>query len=115
MSTDPKSKGTALILAGLFGPLGIDKFYVGAPVVGIIQLLLTLTVIGLFISLPWAFLSVLTIVLLILFGTATFLYPNVNWLPTTQSDKTIGWIVVGVYTLGLIMSIARSSKQKKMI
>lgn len=113
MSTDPKSKGTALILAGLFGPLGVDKFYVGANTIGVIQLILTLTVLGLVISLPYAVISVLTLVLLILFGTSTFLYPKVDWLPTTKNDQIIGWIVVGVYTLGLVMSIMKMNTTKK--
>jgi TM2 domain-containing membrane protein YozV len=111
MSTDPKSKGTALILAGLFGPLGIDKFYVGATTIGLIQLVLTLTIIGLVISIPWAFISVLTLLLLILFGTSTFLYPNVNWLPTSKNDQIIGWVIIGVYTIGLIMSSVKNYKK----
>jgi TM2 domain-containing membrane protein YozV len=106
MSTEMKSKGTALILAGLFGPLGIDKFYVGAPLLGFIQLFLAISIIGMLVSLPWAILSVLTLVLLILFGTSTFLYPSVNWLPTTENDKIIAWIVVGLYTFGLLTSMA---------
>lgn len=100
--TDMKSKGTAAILAALLGPFGADKFYVGATSTGVIQLILTLTVIGSFVSIPWAFLSTLTLVLAVILGSSTFLYPTVNWSPTTQNDKIIGWIIIGVYIIGLI-------------
>ena len=103
-----KSYGVALILSALFGPLGADKFYVGATGLGITQLVLSLTLIGLLISVPWAQLSTFTLTLAILFGTATFLYPSVNWAPLTSTDKTIAWIVVSIYVLGVISSSAKS-------
>jgi TM2 domain-containing membrane protein YozV len=103
-----KSKGTAVVLAGLLGPFGADKFYVGATDVGIIQLVLTLTIIGTVVSLPWAFLSTLTLVLVILFGSATFLYPKVNWAPTTKNDKIIAWCIAGLYMLAVLGGIMAS-------
>jgi TM2 domain-containing membrane protein YozV len=106
--TDMKSKGTAVVLAGLLGPFGADKFYVGATQAGIIQFLLTITIIGTVVSLPWAFLSTLTLVLVILFGSATFLYPEVNWAPTTKNDKIIAWCIAGLYMLALLGTIVAS-------
>lgn len=110
MSSQP-SKGVAAILAALLGPLGADKFYVGATGLGILQLILTITIIGLFISVPWAWLSALALVMAILFGGLPFLYPKVNWAPTTQTDRTIAWIIVGLYVLGLVVGIISSLRK----
>jgi TM2 domain-containing membrane protein YozV len=105
MSSRP-SKGVAALLSFFLGPLGVDKFYVGATTLGIIQLILTITIFGMFISGPWAMLSTLALVIAILAGGVPFLYPKVNWAPVTKSDKTIAWIVVGLAVLGFIGSFA---------
>jgi TM2 domain-containing membrane protein YozV len=107
--TDLKSSGTALVLASLLGPFGADKFYVGATTQGIIQLILTLTVIGGIISLPWAFLSTLTLVLFILMGSNTFLYPNVEWSEVSKNETIVAWIVVAVYVLMIIGGAVRKT------
>ena len=106
-----KSKGTALILAALpgIGMMGFDKLYVGAIGLFIAQLVCTLLVIGIIFSGPYAFISTLTITLLVLFGTKTFLYPNVDWAPTTSADRIIAWVVIALYILGLVGSIIGST------
>lgn len=105
MSEKKYSKGAALALAGLFGPLGVDKFYVGLPEIGLIQIILSVSIIGLVISLPWSAICILGLVLSILFGTGTFLYPGVEWEETTSNDQIIAWVVVGIYIFGLLISM----------
>jgi len=103
------SKGAALALAGLFGPFGVDKFYVGLPELGLIQILLTITIIGMVITLPWSAITIIGLVLAILFGSGTLLYPGVEWEETTTNDQIIAWIVVGLYVLGLVSTIVSST------
>lgn len=106
MSSQP-SKGVAALLAAIpiTGVFGGDKYYVGATSLGVIQTILTITIIGLLISAPWAWISILALVVAILFGGLPFLYPSVNWAPTTQTDKTIAWIIVGLFVLSMVVSI----------
>lgn len=98
-----KSKGVALLLSTFFGMFGIDKFYVGATGQGVTILILTLIIIGIPISSIWASLSSLTLLLTILFGIGTFLYPPVNWAPTTQFDKNVAYVMLVLIVLGLII------------
>ena len=53
----PKQWIVALLLAFFLGPLGIHNFYLGYTTKGIIQLVLTLTFIGLIVSGIWAFID----------------------------------------------------------
>ena len=50
----PKQWIVAVILAFCLGTLGVHNFYLGYTTKGIIQLVLTITVIGIFVSGPWA-------------------------------------------------------------
>lgn len=50
----PKQWMVAVILAFFLGTLGVHNFYLGHTTKGIIQLVLTITVIGIFVSGPWA-------------------------------------------------------------
>ena len=59
MGTSDKSKVTAAILALFLGTLGVHDFYLGYKKQGIIKLVLTLTMVGAFVS------SILTIIDLI--------------------------------------------------
>lgn len=95
------SKGIALLLAAVFGPLGIDKFYVGATSIGVLQLLLSITIIGLLVSIPWAWLSVVVLILLIFLGKNIGLYPTVDWAPTSMVDKVIAGIIIGLFVLSV--------------
>jgi len=49
-----RNKYVAAILAFLLGPLGVHRFYLGRVGTGILMLILSCTVIGLFLSVPWA-------------------------------------------------------------
>ena len=100
--SEPKSYGTALLLSATLGAFGADKFYVGANQLGFIQLALSLSLIGLFISIPWSNISTITLALAILFGSATFLYPDVNWAPVTDTDMAVG-IIVGVSMVSMVL------------
>ena len=53
----PKQWIVALLLAFFLGPFGIHNFYLGYTTKGIIQLVLTLTFIGLIVSGIWAFID----------------------------------------------------------
>ena len=50
----PKQWIVAVLLAFFLGTLGIHNFYLGYTTKGVIQLVLTITVIGIFVSGPWA-------------------------------------------------------------
>jgi TM2 domain-containing membrane protein YozV len=50
----PKSRTAAFLLSLFLGGFGIHNFYIGKPGVGIAQLLLSLSFIGIIVSAPWA-------------------------------------------------------------
>ena len=54
-----RDKLIAALLAFLLGPLGIHRFYLGRIGSGIAMLLLSCTVIGLLVSVPWAFIDMI--------------------------------------------------------
>ena len=107
MANQP-SKGTAALWAFFLGIFGADKFYVGATGLGILQLVLTLTLIGLIVSVPWYYLTLLVLVISILGGASPYLYPKVNWAPTTQNDKVIAYVIIGLLVVGSIGGAIRS-------
>jgi TM2 domain-containing membrane protein YozV len=106
------SKGIALILATLFGPLGIDKFYVGATGLGVAQLIASILIIGLIWSGPYAFISMLTLVISILFGMNTFLYPDVKWSTANSTfDKGVAMVVISLIIAIPVLSFFLIGKQ----
>ena len=62
MQEAPKQKIVAFLLAFFLGGLGIHNFYLGNTGKGVAQLILTITVFGAFISLPWAFIEAIMII-----------------------------------------------------
>lgn len=52
---------TALLLVLFFGGFGAHRFYTGHNISGTLQLLLSITGIGLIISAPWAFFDFISI------------------------------------------------------
>jgi TM2 domain-containing membrane protein YozV len=54
-----RNKFVAAILALLFGPLGIHRFYLGRTGTGIVMLVLSCTIVGLLATAPWAFVDMI--------------------------------------------------------
>lgn len=54
-----RNKYIAAIIALLAGPLGIHRFYLGRTGSGIVMLVLTCTIVGLFVSVPWAIIDMI--------------------------------------------------------
>ena len=73
MSSEP-SQGIALLLAYFLGIFGADKFYLGLTGQGIAMLILTLTLVGLIVTVPWTYLSSLFLVISILWNSKPMLY-----------------------------------------
>lgn len=88
MSQNPQL-GIALLLNFFLGLLGADKFYVGRTDLGILQIILTITFIGLIINIPWTMLCGLSLFIAIFLGGAVFMYPGVQWAPISNRDKII--------------------------
>jgi TM2 domain-containing membrane protein YozV len=59
----PKQKMIAFLLAFFLGPLGVHNLYLGKTGMGVAQLILTITVIGAVVSLPWAFVQMIMIIM----------------------------------------------------
>lgn len=56
---DDRNKYIAALVAFLVGPLGIHRFYLGRTGSGIAMILLSCTIIGLFVTIPWAFIDMI--------------------------------------------------------
>jgi TM2 domain-containing membrane protein YozV len=54
-----RNKYIAAIIAFVAGPLGIHRFYLGRTGTGILMLVLTCTIVGLLLSVPWAFIDMI--------------------------------------------------------
>ena len=59
----PKQWIVAVLLAFFLGTLGIHNFYLGYTTKGTIQLVLTITVIGIFVSGPWALIDFIMLIM----------------------------------------------------
>jgi TM2 domain-containing membrane protein YozV len=57
--TTDRNKLVAALLAFFIGPLGIHRFYLGRTGSGITMLVLSITVIGLLATVPWAFIDMI--------------------------------------------------------
>ena len=54
-----RNKYIAALIAFVIGPLGIHRFYLGRTGSGIAMVILTCTIIGLFVTVPWAFIDMI--------------------------------------------------------
>lgn len=54
-----RNKYIAALLAFLIGPFGLHRFYLGRTGSGIAMLVLTCTIVGLIVSIPWAFIDMI--------------------------------------------------------
>ena len=59
----PKQWIVAVLLAFFLGPLGIHNFYLGYTTKGIIQLVISLTVVGLIVTGIWAFIDFIMLIM----------------------------------------------------
>lgn len=56
---DDRNKFVAALIAFLVGPLGIHRFYLGRTGSGIAMIILSCTIVGLLITVPWAFIDMI--------------------------------------------------------
>ena len=54
-----RNKYVAALLAFLLGPLAVHRFYLGRTASATIMLVLSLTLVGLFVTVPWAFVDMI--------------------------------------------------------
>jgi TM2 domain-containing membrane protein YozV len=54
-----RNKYVAALIAFLIGPLGIHRFYLGRTGSGIAMILLSCTIVGLLLTVPWAFIDMI--------------------------------------------------------
>ena len=108
----PKQLGVAAALAAfpITGVFGADKYYVsteenGAWKWGLIQTILSVLIIGLIISVPWMYISIIVLIIAIFWGGLPSLYPSVEWAPVSSTDKIVAWIIIVLYIIALISSI----------
>jgi TM2 domain-containing membrane protein YozV len=115
------SPGVAALLASLplIGWAGADKFYIGRWDIGLIQLILTITVIGSLVSIPWSILSAFVLLLGIVSvgGSPICCYPtpSTGWAPVTSFDKVVGWIgaiIIVLYIFGSFWQFWFPSSQR---
>jgi TM2 domain-containing membrane protein YozV len=59
-----RNKFVAALLAFFFGPLGLHRFYLGRTGSGIVMLVLTLTVAGALVTVPWALIDTIRYLLM---------------------------------------------------
>lgn len=111
METKLPSIGLTTVAAVL--PIGLDKLYLSGyypksnyKTLFIVQLLLSITVFGLFITLPWASISVFFLLITGLFAIfakstniTNFLYPGVEFSTVTGMDK----VIICILTLLIII------------
>jgi TM2 domain-containing membrane protein YozV len=57
----PKSRIVALLLAWFLGVFGVHRMYAGKVGSGVAQLLISCTLIGLIVTIPWAFIDLILI------------------------------------------------------
>ena len=109
------SLGVAAILATLpTGWIGLDKYYIGATSIGIIQTILSLTFIGLIATIPYAAICVISLCLAILSGGLPFLYPKVEWAPVKTFDKfVVLLIILSVFYYMYNFEVERRQKQNE--
>lgn len=56
---EDRNKYIAALIAFLIGPLGIHRFYLGRTGSGIAMIVLSCTIIGLILTIPWAFIDMI--------------------------------------------------------
>ena len=61
MTTSPKKRLITLLLALFVGILGVHRMYVGKVGTGIVQLILTITGIGMFVTVVWVLIDLIVI------------------------------------------------------
>ncbi len=61
MNVSDKSRLTYILLALFLGPLGVHNFYAGHSGKGIFQLILSITLVGTLITVPWCILDMICV------------------------------------------------------
>lgn len=109
------SKGITLLFAffSITGTLGVDKFYTGNYILGLIQSILSLSYVGFFVSIVLNMITIF-ILLLTIFTGINFLF-YVKWEQPTNSFDYIIAILVSLYIVTKQYILCNQEKFEKKI
>jgi TM2 domain-containing membrane protein YozV len=96
--------GSVLLLLLFFGPLGIDRLFLGKTGQGVAMLITSLLIIGLPVTLTIAFISAIMVNVSIWTGSKTcWAYSNVKFNRVTTFDKVVSVVFIALFLASITL------------